>query len=246
MKQKKLADIKNDFIDNMTHEFKTPISTISLALDSITHPKVSGDTQKVEKFAEIIRQENRRMNNQVESVLNTALAERQELNLDRKEIDIHRVIEKLCDRMYLTFESNGGSLTTDLKATNTTTIGDEMHLHNVLSNLVDNSVKYSEGSPSVHISTADNLIAGGGGYTITVKDEGMGMSSETQKKAFEKFFRQQTGNLHAVKGFGIGLSYVKAIVEAHRGRVSIDSALGKGTSVHITLPSKYKMHAESA
>ncbi len=233
LRQKKLSDIKSDFINNMTHEFKTPIATISLAIDSIKDPRVSHDKEKLEYFARIIREENKRMNSQVENVLRMAQLEKGELQLQSEEVNLHDLIQHAVELIAIQVESKQGILTSDLNATKPIMPGDPIHLSNVIFNLLDNANKYSPLEPMIIISTRDTP----GGIIMSIKDNGMGMSKETQKKIFEKFYRVPTGNLHDIKGFGLGLSYVKAIVELHKGKIEVESELGKGSNFNIFLPS---------
>jgi two-component system phosphate regulon sensor histidine kinase PhoR len=231
-KQKRLSDIKTDFINNMTHEFKTPIATISLAVDSMTHPKVMDDHEKVNYFADIIREENKRMNTQVENVLNTALLEKEELKLKLKTVDVHGLINKAMAQMNLVLTKEKGDMSAEMKAEKHLLQADEMHLYNVIVNLLDNAIKYSGGVPNVQIST----LSKNNELVMSIKDNGIGMNKETQRKIFDKFFRVTKGNIHDVKGFGIGLSYVKAVVDAHHGSVDVQSELGKGTTMLVHLP----------
>lgn len=231
-KQKKVAEIKNDFINNMTHEFKTPISTISLAIDSITHPKIIDDKTQINYYADIIRKENKRMNTQVESVLNTSLAEKNELSLNISPININDLLDKIKERMELQIKSSNASFYVENKIDNTKLDIDEAHFQNAICNLLDNAIKYSNSTPEITLSVElkNNEIL------FNISDKGIGMSKETQKKVFDKFYRVQTGNIHNVKGFGIGLSYVKAIIEAHQGTIAIQSKLNSGTTVIISIP----------
>lgn len=231
IQQKKLSDIKSDFINNMTHELKTPLATVSLAVDSLTHPNVRGDDEQLEHFAAIIKKETDRMNKQVEQVMRTSLAERGSLELQPKELDVHDLIEEMASRGRMQLNGHG-EISMALEATNFKIMGDEMHFGNVLSNLIDNAIKYSRNVPAIWIRTFNK----DGELNIQVQDEGIGMDKETQSKAFDKFFRATTGNIHDVKGTGIGLSYVKAIVEKHKGTVSIQSKPGVGTTVTLKVP----------
>ncbi len=231
-KQKKLSEMKNDFINNMTHEFKTPISTIFLAIDSITHPKVIEDKKQIHHFANVIRKENLRMNQQVESVLNTALGEKDELEFNKKEVDINSLLNKIQERMKLQLEANNAQLKYNLTKDHLLVIGDEVHLQNAICNLIDNAIKYNENKPEISIDT--NLV--NGFCEIKISDNGIGMNNETQKKVFDKFYRIQKGNIHTVKGFGIGLSYVKTIINAHKGLISLKSKLKEGTTFIINIP----------
>ncbi len=233
-KQKKLAEIKNDFINNMTHEFKTPISTISLAIDSITHPKIIGDKIQINYYADIIRKENKRMNTQVESVLNTSLAEKDELELNKTAVSLTAFLTKIESRLKLPVQAVNAKFVIQNHAKDVTLTVDESHLQNAICNLIDNALKYSDEPAQVELKTniEGNLIH------FTIADKGIGMNSETQKKVFDKFYRVQSGNIHKVKGFGIGLSYVKAIVNAHHGKIYLSSKLNVGTKVTISLPLK--------
>jgi two-component system phosphate regulon sensor histidine kinase PhoR len=230
-KQKKLSEMKNDFINNMTHEFKTPISTISLAVDSITHPKIIEDKKQINHFADIIRKENLRMNKQVESVLTTALGEKDELEFNKLEIDLNETIKKIPERMRLQLEANNAILNLNLSNEKLLILGDEMHLQNAICNLIDNAIKYNDKNPEISIDT--NLV--NEFCEIKVVDNGIGMNNETQKKVFDKFYRVQKGNIHTIKGFGIGLSYVKTIVDAHKGLISLKSKLKQGTTITINI-----------
>lgn len=232
IRQKKLSDIKTDFINNMTHEFKTPIATISLAVDSINNPKVAHDPSKLEYFSRIIREENKRMNAQVEHVLQMAQIEKGDLNLRNEPMNIHELIHTAVDLISLQVESKGGTLKTNLLAENPVVSGDPVHLSNVLFNLFDNANKYSPLNPEILISTQNNRD----GILVSVKDKGMGMTQDTQKKIFDKFYRVPTGNLHDIKGFGLGLSYVKVIIEKHKGWISVISEPGKGSTFEFFIP----------
>ncbi|MFN8164942.1 MAG: HAMP domain-containing sensor histidine kinase [Bacteroidia bacterium] len=231
-RQKKLSDIKTDFINNMTHEFKTPIATISLAVDSIKDPRVRADENKMDYFTRIIREENKRMNLQVENVLQMAQLEKGELKLRIEEVNLHSTIQKAVELIALQVESKGGKIEQSLRAQLPVISGDSMHLSNVIFNLLDNANKYSPENPEISISTDNNSA----GIIVRVTDKGIGMTKDTQKRIFEKFYRVPTGNIHNIKGFGLGLSYVKAIVEEHRGWISVESDYGKGSTFQIFLP----------
>jgi len=227
--QKKLSEMKSDFINNMTHEFKTPLATISLAVDALNNQRVISDTDKIKYYSGIIKDENRRMNKQVEKILQAAQLEKKELKLNLQKLNVHEVIEKVVGNAALQLQEKEAVVHLDLKATSTLTFADEVHFANLINNLLDNALKYSDARPEVTIST-QNL---GKHIYIKVADNGIGMSKETQHRIFEKFYRAHTGNLHNVKGFGLGLSYVKAIVDAHGGKVSVDSTLGKGSTFTV-------------
>jgi two-component system phosphate regulon sensor histidine kinase PhoR len=234
IRQKKLSEIKNDFINNMTHEFKTPLATISLAVDALKNEKVTGDPQKLGYFSSIIKEENQRMNRQVETILKSALMERQEVELNLKPINVHQVIEDVVDNFMLRLDEKGGTLEMNLQAGQFIIEADEVHFSNLINNLLDNAVKYSKENtpPKVCITTTSNAKK----IFIKIEDNGIGMTRETLKRIFEKFYRAHTGNIHNVKGFGLGLSYVKTVVEAHEGVIKADSILGKGSSFTIELP----------
>lgn len=234
LRQKKMSEIKNDFINNMTHEFKTPIATISLAVDAIRNEKVQRDAQKLTYFGDIIKEENQRMNRQVETILKSALMDRQDVQLNLKPLHIHQIITNVADNFILRLQEKQGTLETHLEATNDLIDGDEVHISNLINNLLDNAVKYSKENipPKVCITTSSNNKK----FSIRIEDNGIGMTRETLKRIFEKFYRAHTGNLHNVKGFGLGLSYVEDIVEAHHGTIKADSTLGKGSSFTIELP----------
>ncbi|WP_162055163.1 sensor histidine kinase [Pontibacter pamirensis] len=231
-KQKKLSEMKNDFINNMTHEFKTPIATISLATDSIANPKVFENPDKIQYYTRIIREENKRMNAQVENVLQIALLEKNEFKMNLQPIDVHALIIKAIEGIRLQVEQRLGQVNVQLDALQHELLSDEVHLYNVICNLLDNANKYSPASPDIQLVT-ENV---NGGILIAVEDKGIGMSKDTQQRVFEKFYRVPTGNLHNVKGFGLGLSYVKAIVQAHHGDIKLKSELGKGSRFEIFLP----------
>jgi two-component system phosphate regulon sensor histidine kinase PhoR len=224
--QKKLSEMKNDFINNMTHEFKTPIATISLASDSITSPMISGNVEKVRRFANIIKQENIRMNNQVEKVLQMAVIEKQDFSLKATDVNLHEVIESALINIGLQVEKRNGTAKAVLESTHPIVEGDLLHISNIINNLLDNANKYSPDDPDITVYTRNVP----GGVEVTVEDKGMGMSKEARKHIFDKFYRVHTGNLHDVKGFGLGLSYVKAMMTAHKGTIDVKSELGKGSS----------------
>jgi two-component system phosphate regulon sensor histidine kinase PhoR len=233
-RQKKLSDIKTDFINNMTHEFKTPIATISLAVDSIKDPRVKTDAEKFDYFTRIIREENRRMNSQVENVLQMAQIEKGELNLRKEEVNLHSIILQAIDLISLQVENKGGKIESRLDAQLPVLKGDRIHLSNVIFNLLDNANKYTPDRPLINVETG-NLR---NGIYVRITDNGVGMSKDTLKKIFDKFYRVPTGNLHDIKGFGLGLSYVKAIVERHGGYITVDSEPGKGSTFQFFLPLK--------
>ncbi len=236
LRQKKVSSMKTDFINNMTHEFKTPIATISLAADSIASPKVISDESKIHRFIGIIQQENKRMLRQVEKVLQMAQMDEKDFKLKVSQVNTHMIIRQAVDHLSLQVQRRDGTIDIQLEAEQPMIEGDHTHLSNVIYNMLDNANKYSEGAPKIVISTKN--VAGG--VEITVSDNGIGMTKEDQKHIFDKFYRVHTGNVHDVKGFGLGLSYVKAIALAHRGSINVKSEPGKGSEFCLYLPEYYK------
>jgi two-component system, OmpR family, phosphate regulon sensor histidine kinase PhoR len=234
LRQKKLSEIKNDFINNMTHEFKTPLATISLAVDALRNEKVVQDREKSGYFTGIIKEENRRMNKQVETILQASLLDRQEQQLNLRSLHAHLVIQEAMENFQLQLEGKGGKAELQLNAKSDLIEADEVHFMNLITNLIDNAVKYSKENLLIRISTHSTARS----LVIRIEDNGIGMSKETQRRIFEKFYRAHTGNLHNVKGFGLGLSYVKTIVDAHRGKIKVESTVGKGTIFTLEFPLK--------
>ena len=232
LRQKKLSEIKSDFINNMTHEFKTPLATISLAVDALKNEKVSSDKEKTNYFTAVIKEENKRMNKQVETILQAALLDKQEVQLNLKKLSAHELIKSALNNIELPVNEKQGSLEVVLEATKDMIMADEVHFTNLVNNLLDNAVKYSKEAPVIKLCTGN----AGNFLKIKIEDNGIGMSKETLNRIFEKFFRAHTGNIHNVKGFGLGLSYVKTMVEAHKGSIKAESTLGKGTSFFLTIP----------
>jgi two-component system phosphate regulon sensor histidine kinase PhoR len=234
LRQKKLSEIKNDFINNMTHEFKTPLATISLAVDALRNEKVVQDREKSGYFTSIIKEENRRMNKQVETILQASLLDRQDQQLNLRPLHVHQTIQEAMENFQLQLEGKNGSAELQLNAKNDLIEADEVHFMNLITNLIDNAVKYSKENLLIKITTHSTNKS----LVIRIEDNGIGMSKETQRRIFEKFYRAHTGNLHNVKGFGLGLSYVKTIVEAQRGKIKVDSTIGKGTTFTLEFPLK--------
>lgn len=231
--QKKISEIKSDFINNMTHEFKTPIATISLAADAIGNPSIITVPEKIQQFAHIIKEENHRMNRQVESVLKMALIDKKDFNLNMIDTHVHPLIEKAVKNISLQVEQKLGQISTDLNASSDLIKADETHLVNIIFNLLDNANKYSlDAPPSIQVKTFNSS----GHLVISVSDMGIGMDKDTQERIFEKFYRFPTGNVHTVKGFGLGLSYVKAIIMQFKGDITVRSQKGKGSTFEIRLP----------
>ena len=230
--QKKLSEMKTDFINNMTHEFKTPIATISLAVDSLNNPVVLKNEEKILRFSRIIKQENIRMHKQVEKVLQMALLDKKDFNLKWSSVNMHDLIIAAIENISLQVETREGSVKGFLNASEAVVKGDQTHLSNIINNLLDNANKYSHIKPHITVFTR-NVDKG---LEIIVKDEGIGLSREVRKYIFDKFYRVPTGNIHNVKGFGLGLSYVKTMVEAHKGKIDVRSELGKGSSFILYFP----------
>jgi two-component system phosphate regulon sensor histidine kinase PhoR len=232
IRQRQISEIKNDFINNMTHEFKTPIATINLALDAIRNPKIIDDKEKVLRYLQMIKDENKRMHAQVENVLRISKLEKKELDITKESNNIHEIIEDAIDHVNLILEDRQGTITCHFKAIRTTVLINDVHFTNVIVNILENAIKYSPNVPEIEIFTEnikDMVI-------IKVKDSGLGMSKIAQKRIFEKFYREHTGDIHNVKGHGLGLAYVKRIVDDHNGQVYVESEKGKGSTFIIKLP----------
>jgi two-component system, OmpR family, phosphate regulon sensor histidine kinase PhoR len=234
LKQKKISEIKSDFINNMTHEFKTPIATISLAVDALKNEKVIGNVEKTNYFTGVIKEENKRMNKQVESILQAALLDKQELQLNLRNLHVNEIVQNAYDHFKIMLEQNNGTAELILNANPDTIKADEVHITNLVRNLMDNAIKYSKPDLPVHlkITTSCNKKV----IQFQIEDNGIGMNKETSSRVFEKFYRAHTGNVHNVKGFGLGLTYVKAVVDAHEGKIKVDSTLGKGSTFIVELP----------
>jgi two-component system phosphate regulon sensor histidine kinase PhoR len=232
MKQKKIADIKTDFINNMSHEFKTPLATISVATDSLSNDKIATHPEKVKYYASLIKQENLRMKKQVENVLNMSKLERNEVQLHLKETNVRDLIKSISESIGIIVAQRNGTLTQDFGSNRFTFRVDEFHLSNVLVNILDNANKYSPENPEINIKTKNE----GHYYIIEISDKGMGMETDNKLKIFEKFFREETGNIHNVKGQGLGLSYVKKIMELHKGQIIVESVKGKGSTFTLKIP----------
>lgn len=232
LKQKKLSVIKNDFINNMTHEFKTPISTISLASEMLHDSSIAQTPEKQQRYIQMIRDENKRLSVLVESILQTSILDKGEFILKLSEVDVHEIINSAINNTHLLIAQRNGTVQTFLKAQKFKLQADRVHLTNIIFNLIDNAIKYSKENPDIVISTYNTAE----GIMIEVKDNGIGISKENQRKIFDKFYRVPTGNVHNVKGFGLGLSYVLAVVMKHQGTISVTSELGKGSTFKVHLP----------
>jgi two-component system phosphate regulon sensor histidine kinase PhoR len=231
-KQKRLAEMKNDFVNNMTHELKTPISTISLASQMLNDRSIPDEQKNLSQISRIIQAESRQLGFQVERVLQMAIFDHGQLKLKLEEINLHDLIETVAQNFLLQIEKRDGQLEFLPEAEASFIMGDSMHLTNVVSNLIENAIKYTKQVPRIRIITRNE----GGSITMSVSDNGIGIGKEDQKRIFDKFYRVPTGNVHNVKGFGLGLSYVKLIVEHHHGSISVKSELGKGSRFDIHLP----------
>jgi len=232
IRQRQISEIKTDFINNMTHEFKTPIATINLALDAIKNPKIIEDKEKVLRYLQMIRDENKRMHAQVENVLRISKLEKKELDITKESNNIQDIIDEAIEHVNLILEDRQGTITSHYNAMRTTVLVNEVHFTNVIVNILENAIKYSPNVPKIDIYTEnvkDSII-------IRIKDNGLGMSKVAQNRIFEKFYREHTGDLHNVKGHGLGLAYVKRIVDDHNGHVYVESEKGKGSTFIIKLP----------
>jgi two-component system phosphate regulon sensor histidine kinase PhoR len=229
LKQKRLSGVQRDFINNMTHEFQTPISTIKIATDVLAQSKILEQPERFKKYVQIIKQENNRLKNQVESVLATARIGKGQIELDIKLQELHEIIGEVSDSVKAELEEN---FTLDLNATKTTINADRMHLMNVIRNLVDNAIKYSGKPPKIKVSTRNenNLLI------VSILDKGIGIPKDALPKIFNKFYRVPTGNLHNVRGFGLGLNYVKEIINLHKWKIIVNSEVGVGSAFEINIP----------
>lgn len=230
--QKKLNEIKKDFINNMTHELKTPLSTISLAVDALKSAKVQADPKSVDYFSGIIKEENVRMNKHVEAILQVGQLEKKEYELNKQSLDVHDLLLGVMDSFKLQLEAKPSNVETYFEAKTHIIQADEEYLLHVFSNLIDNAIKYSKDTIdiTIHTRNINNKIV------VSIEDQGIGMSADTTKHIFEKFYRAHSGNIHNVKGFGLGLSYVKWVVDIHKGKIHVDSQEDAGTKIEITLP----------
>ena len=232
IKQRKISQMKSAFINNMTHEFKTPIATINLALDAIRNPKIISDKEKVLRYLQIIKEENKRMNAQVENVLRISQLQKKQLNISKDRYKLHDLIEDAITHVELIVEDRKGYIKTHFNAVKSSVLANQTYFTNVIVNVLDNAVKYSNESPQIDIYT-ENV---GNNILLSIKDQGKGMNKAVQKRIFEEFYREHTGNVHNVKGHGLGLSNVKRIVDNHQGIVSVESEKGKGSTFIIKLP----------
>ncbi|MBL4667984.1 MAG: HAMP domain-containing histidine kinase [Flavobacteriales bacterium] len=232
LKQKKLSEIKNDFINNITHEFKTPISTISLSAEVLLSSNIASDPERLRNYARIIKEENNRLKNQVDKVLQLATLEKSKLKLENENINLHDLIESSIKSFGLIIREKKGKISSALAAEKYLFFGDKIHITNTLHNLIDNAIKYSAEKPEIMVATNYH----NGFIEISVKDNGIGIPKDSQKHIFDKFYRTPTGNVHDIKGFGLGLNYVKTIVEAYAGTVKLISKEDEGSTFVIKLP----------
>jgi two-component system phosphate regulon sensor histidine kinase PhoR len=235
LKQRAFSDRLTSFINNMTHEFKTPISTISLATESIKKRATGEQDQKLQRYAGIINDENARMQNQVEKILQMAVIEEGDYELNLATVNMHQIIRQAIQNVSLQVEKRKGRISASLKAGTPLVQADVLHFSNVIANLLDNAVKYTRDTPQIRVATKNT----NGSLRISIEDNGIGLDPEDQGRVFDKYYRVPTGNVHDVKGFGLGLSYVKLLVEAHQGTIDLRSELNKGTVFDICLPVKH-------
>ncbi|MDQ3191960.1 MAG: HAMP domain-containing histidine kinase [Bacteroidota bacterium] len=234
LKQKRLSEITTDFINNMTHEFKTPISTIAISSEVLTKPEIVNNPDRLQRYSSIISEENNRLKSMVERLLQIATLDKADYKLNKTLVNVHSVVGEITNRFVLALNEKNGQFIYKLNATEEIIHVDKEHFTNILSNLVDNAIKYSPGEPVITIITENYRK----GIKIKISDNGIGIKKEDQKQVFEKFYRVSTGNLHDIKGFGLGLNYVKIMVEAHKGKVSVESEVNKGSRFEIYLPKK--------
>lgn len=236
LKQKKLSEIKNDFINNMTHELKTPISTISLSSEMLQNPKVQGNKEMIDKYANIVKKENKRLQNQVDKVLQVALLDKGDVDLKIEPLNIHQIIQESIQTFQLKLEEFNGKISFKNNTNDEIVIsGDKVHVNNIIRNILDNSIKYCDTEqcePSINIELIENKNS----IIVTLKDNGIGIKKEDLKHIFDKFYRVSTGNIHNVKGFGLGLYYVHEMMLKHHGKIDINSKINQGTIVTLTFP----------
>ena len=232
IQQRKISQMKSDFINNMTHEFKTPIATINLALDAIKNPKIFNNKAKVWDYISMIKEENKRMNAQVENVLRISKLQKKQLIITKDRLQLHELIEDAITHVELIVKNRAGYIKTNFKATKASILANDSYFTNVIVNILDNAIKYSEGPPKIDIITENH----GNSILMSIKDQGVGIGKVAQKRVFEEFYREHTGNVHNVKGHGLGLANVKRIVENHQGIIFLESEKGKGSTFTIKLP----------
>jgi two-component system, OmpR family, phosphate regulon sensor histidine kinase PhoR len=234
IRQKALSDTKNDFINNMTHEFKTPLATVSLAVEALQDPELSTQDKFRKRYLGIIKDENKRLTSQVEKVLQAAALDKHDFKLKIETLNLSELLESTMQHISLQVEKKGGTLSFTDRLKNPEVEGDAFHLTHIFNNLLDNAIKYTPNTPSIRMEALETEDL----FIVKISDNGIGMSKDAQKKIFDKFYRVPTGNVHDVKGFGLGLSYVKTMLEAHQGGIQVESEVGKGTTFTINLPKK--------
>ncbi len=232
LKQKRLSEVQRDFINNMTHEFKTPISTIAVSAEVLQQPAIKQQPERLKNYATIIQTENNRLKKQVERVLQMAVLDKEKLEIKREDVDIHKILADVIQSMDLCIKERNGKINCFLKAARSIIVADKLHMTNIFYNLIDNAVKYCKSIPEIEVVT-NNIKSG---IEIILKDNGIGIRKDEHKRIFHRFYRVPTGNVHDVKGFGLGLNYVKTMVSAHHGQISLSSTPGKGSSFKIFLP----------
>jgi two-component system phosphate regulon sensor histidine kinase PhoR len=232
LRQRRLSEIQKDFINNMTHEFKTPLSTIAISSEVLRDPKIISTPERLLNYATIIQNESQRLKQHVERVLQMARLEKSDVGLKKESLNIHDLIQEAVQNISVSLQAKGGQVNLSLKASDSTALVDKLHFTNVLFNLLDNGIKYNQRAPELTISTFNDSKQ----ITIEVKDNGIGMTADQLKKIFNRFYRVPTGNVHDVKGFGLGLNYVKIIVEAHKGKVTAESEPEVGSTFKIIIP----------
>jgi two-component system phosphate regulon sensor histidine kinase PhoR len=232
IRQKKISEMKSDFINNMTHEFKTPIATINLAADTIVNSRVINDETSIRHFIGMIKKENSRMNKKVETILQIASLDKKEIEFKFEKVSINTIVERAVDTIEIQVHQRNGKIFVKLDAQEPFLYGDNEHLANLVNNLLDNAIKYSPESPQITVITKNCE----NGIILSVEDKGIGMTKAVQSKIFERFYRQSSGNVHDVKGFGLGLNYARSIIEAHKGTITVSSEPGKGSRFEIFLP----------
>jgi len=232
IRQRKFSEMKNDFINNMTHEFKTPISTISLACEALNDKDIQKTKELSANYINVVNEENKRLGSMAEKILQTAILENGKLKLKKEEINIHEAIDEVIKNISIQVQINDGVINKNYSAEQPMILADQVHFTNLIFNLLENANKYSPKKPNITITTKNTA----NGVEISVKDNGIGISKRDQKKIFDKLYRVPTGDIHDFKGFGLGLSYVKTIIEKHNGKIRLESEAGKGSTFTIYLP----------